>query len=869
MHLAPLDYSNPDNGQSAAIAVVKLPARAPASEYGGPIFTNPGGPGGSGVEFVLQNGQFAQAVVGPQFDIIGFDPRGVNNTTPPVSIFKTDEERLTFAVDERADLNSTPQALPESWARYQVLGQLAQSRNNGSLNFMTTADVARDMLGMAEAMGQEKLQYYGLSYGSFLGSVFATMFPYSAITPITDDLGGMVQDTDKDMQTFFDGCHAAGPEGCAFYASSPAEIEVALNDIYDSLRSQPLPIFLGPDAYGVLTYDNLRSIILMALYRPLIFPVLAQGLAGLRVGDATTFAQLANLATTADNGPFEVAATIQCGDSDPFNATASQLREYMSKINSTFAGMGGIVLMNHCATGGSREYKFSVVGYRKYRCAKKTSSSFPGSVLLTQDSPGQHIGAYFVNGTLPEEGTVCSLDAPLFPTGVNATNSTLAPSLNKRISVTIPTRNFYQCAPWTLARGKEVFSSNTQNICSIDLKTQAKHRTSFVDLLLMACCSTSIKANLCNPRILELDVRFLRLEGEQFCFNPSGCFASGIFVIRSPLGTIKGGIRKDKLQELLPSWLHSATLKLVSGPGCFEFILSFPIHGSLKENLKMKYFSIVLALFAAVARSQVLLYSAKASGKCLTPSSNADNAAVTIGSCNANAASQQWTISNGNLKVFGKCLDVTNGQDVNGVKMQIYTCYQGNTNQQFRYSDNHIAWLGPNGYAKCLDLTDGNTNDGNPIQLWDCSSNNQNQIWTTSTSGGSSGGGGSGGGSPGTVTAPQAGSTVTVTGVTITPTATATTTVTATPVPKYYSCPSVVGNKNLARADYNSTKDVLLFLLIASMLISLSPYAIKQIRKKWCFYLYISALKWCQFEQQLPFTGEQQQWLRTYLQSGH
>jgi hypothetical protein len=101
------------------------------------------------------------------------------------------------------------------------------------------------------------------------------------------DLASLVADTDKTMQDFFDHCYAAGPDNCAFYASSPSEIEASLNKIYDSLRSQPLPVFSG-DTYGVLTYDQLRGTILGALYfAQASFPILAQGLAELQAGNGT------------------------------------------------------------------------------------------------------------------------------------------------------------------------------------------------------------------------------------------------------------------------------------------------------------------------------------------------------------------------------------------------------------------------------------------------------------------------------------------------------------------------------------------------------------------------------------------------------
>ncbi|KAF5361665.1 hypothetical protein D9758_007303 [Tetrapyrgos nigripes] len=88
----PLNYSEPDNGKTAAIAVLKWAAQVPASEHGGAIFVNPGGPGLSGVEAVQSGGETYQSIFGIQFDLIGFDPRGVNLSTPTIadSIFESD-----------------------------------------------------------------------------------------------------------------------------------------------------------------------------------------------------------------------------------------------------------------------------------------------------------------------------------------------------------------------------------------------------------------------------------------------------------------------------------------------------------------------------------------------------------------------------------------------------------------------------------------------------------------------------------------------------------------------------------------------------------------------------------------------------------
>ncbi|KAF5365425.1 hypothetical protein D9758_010839 [Tetrapyrgos nigripes] len=449
----PLNYSDPENGQSAVIAVIKLPAQGSASEYGGSIFSNPGGPGVSGVNYVLESGRRVQSIVGSQFDVISFDPRGVNFSTPRISVFHSEEEQSDWALHEPADSNSTQEALPEAWARYQAFGEFALSRDTGILNFVSTANVARDMLGMAEALGLEKLHFYGTSYGTYLGAVFASMFPDRVGNFVLDgcldmdgalnnDLASLIVDTDKSMQTFYDSCHSAGPDSCPFYSSSPSEIEAALNDIYETVRLQPVPVSSG-DTFGVLTYDRLRGAILAALEYPPLFPTLAEGLAELQAGNGTIIYH-SGTATVAGLS-WDALVAIWCSDTNPSDADAEQLRQYMSKINSTFAGMESLPMMNRCAGwkyhpderfkgpfGGNTSSPLLLIGntadpITPLSQAKKTSSVFPGSIVLTQDSPGhtttgtnstcthQHIAAYFANGTLPEEGTVCSLDEPLFP----------------------------------------------------------------------------------------------------------------------------------------------------------------------------------------------------------------------------------------------------------------------------------------------------------------------------------------------------------------------------------------------------------------------------------------------------------------------
>jgi hypothetical protein len=127
--------------------------------------------------------------------------------------------------------------------------------------------------------------------------------------------------------------------------------------------------------------------------------------------------------------------------------------------------------------------------------------------------------------------------------------------------------------------------------------------------------------------------------------------------------------------------------------------------------------------------SPVLIEPLLDNGKCLTASSNTNSATVTIQACTG-APAQQWSFKNGQLQIFGsKCLDVTNGVNADGTKLQIYACDTSgaNKNQQWYYTtDNRLAWTD---HGKCTDLTGGSTAVGTQIQIWTCTGGNTNQVW--------------------------------------------------------------------------------------------------------------------------------------------
>lgn len=127
-------------------------------------------------------------------------------------------------------------------------------------------------------------------------------------------------------------------------------------------------------------------------------------------------------------------------------------------------------------------------------------------------------------------------------------------------------------------------------------------------------------------------------------------------------------------------------------------------------------------------RGELMVQPRRSNAKCMTANSNSDGAQVTMQACTG-ADSQKWVFNDGSMKVFGnKCLDVVDGANVDGTKLQIWTCSDNkNPNQQWYYTgDRHIAWTD---HGRCIDLTDGSLTDGNRPQLWSCDGGNTNQVW--------------------------------------------------------------------------------------------------------------------------------------------
>jgi pimeloyl-ACP methyl ester carboxylesterase len=171
----PLDYADP-NGAKIKIAVSRV--RHTSKSYQGIMLVNPGGPGGSGLGLSTLGSavpKVGATDVAGQYDWIGFDPRGVGSSQPAL----TCNPFYDPAGGNRPDYIPAPgsKGLPDVWLDLSKGYADACKTNGPILQHMTTIDVARDMDSIRMALGQQKINYYGFSYGTYLGQVYSTLFP--------------------------------------------------------------------------------------------------------------------------------------------------------------------------------------------------------------------------------------------------------------------------------------------------------------------------------------------------------------------------------------------------------------------------------------------------------------------------------------------------------------------------------------------------------------------------------------------------------------------------------------------------------------------------------------------------------------------
>ncbi|MEV6490925.1 alpha/beta hydrolase, partial [Actinoplanes sp. NPDC051633] len=264
-------------GRTIELALTRLPATNPERRIGS-LFVNPGGPGNSGVEFVRATARDAYpADVLARFDIVGMDPRGVAASTP-VRCFASESERKQFM--NKYILIPVTRAEHAAAARKAAdLAQRCHARMGWLLPHLSTANVARDLDRLRQAVGDRKLSYVGYSYGTYLGATYANMFPSKvrslALDGNTDPpayAGGPRRSVpflrvnahvaaSETLDQFFKLCAQAGPR-CDFAAGGDPRSKFAV--MAQRLRENPVAV----PGIGRVGYAQLVDFTVNGLYRP-------------------------------------------------------------------------------------------------------------------------------------------------------------------------------------------------------------------------------------------------------------------------------------------------------------------------------------------------------------------------------------------------------------------------------------------------------------------------------------------------------------------------------------------------------------------------------------------------------------------------
>jgi pimeloyl-ACP methyl ester carboxylesterase len=295
--VVPFDYARPD-WRRFTLPVTKLPA-ADSSRRIGALVINPGGPGGSGVQYALgARAEFPAAVLA-RFDIVGFDPRGVGGSQPALTCMTGPQLDRYFATDDEP---SDAAQLADVIAESKLYAAQCVRNSAALLPYVGTQNAARDLDVLRSALGESKLTFLGKSYGTYLGAWYAQLFPGRVRALVLDgavDPDAPSLDLDITQAEGFQVAFGSFAKWCMTSATCPlghdrsASSAVAkVQGLIARANSVPLADHLGDGqvADGAMLVNGVAA----ALYSKSLWPDLRTALAGAFAGDGTDLVALAN-----------------------------------------------------------------------------------------------------------------------------------------------------------------------------------------------------------------------------------------------------------------------------------------------------------------------------------------------------------------------------------------------------------------------------------------------------------------------------------------------------------------------------------------------------------------------------------------------
>jgi pimeloyl-ACP methyl ester carboxylesterase len=439
--LVPLDYSHPDAG-NIGIAINRKPATNQSQRIGS-LLINPGGPGGSGIDFVVGEAP-SLTNLNRYFDLVGFDPRGVGRSAP-VRCLDGPREDAFNALDSVLDDPHEKQAAIQATKDFVAA---CEQRSARVLPFVDTVSAAKDLEAIRLALGDARLDYLGFSYGTFLGQTYAHLFPThiramsldAVLAPDVspNDLAlAQVAGVEKNLQAFLADCTSrpSGPQACAYAKSgNPA---AKLTALMNRLDSNPMPV-----GSRQLTRALALTGVLFGLYYPVLWHSLDIALTLTDQGNGTVLLLMADefLGRNADgtySNEFDANPAVNCLDRPvptdvptydalgPAFAKASPMFGPAYQYTNLACAFWPVKPTGHIGplTADGAPPILLVGGTNDpatpYPWAQAVNQQLAGSVLLTYHGNGHgsydssqciHAAedAYLISLTLPAVGAVCT-----------------------------------------------------------------------------------------------------------------------------------------------------------------------------------------------------------------------------------------------------------------------------------------------------------------------------------------------------------------------------------------------------------------------------------------------------------------------------
>ncbi|MFD5519869.1 alpha/beta hydrolase [Streptomyces sp. NPDC127066] len=441
---APLDWSDP-KGDTIGIALIRAKASGDPGKRIGSLLFNFGGPGGSGVATLPAFGE-DYAALRTRYDLVSFDPRGVGRSAG----VKCENDRQLdrfFQQDATPDDDAEEQALLRNTRTFNA----ACENNSGKvLPHVRTTDAARDMDLMRQVLGDDKLHYFGISYGTELGGVYAHLFPKNVGRAVFDGVVDPTQNAEQSslgqakgfqlaLDNFAEDC-TSKVEDCPI-GDSPQDVKDRIARLLKDLDSKPIP--------GVfprrLTQTAATSGIAQSLYSKDFWGYLTEGLEQAYDGDGKVLMLLSDsMNGRSENGQYSnitpANISINCADDKP-RYTADYVKSKVPGFRAASPLFGdylawGMVGCTDWAVPGAAEHPdvsapgsapILVVGNTgdpatPYEGARAMVNALGKGVGVELTYKGQGHGAYdsknkcvqgavngyLLEGTVPSTGTVCS-----------------------------------------------------------------------------------------------------------------------------------------------------------------------------------------------------------------------------------------------------------------------------------------------------------------------------------------------------------------------------------------------------------------------------------------------------------------------------